>query len=68
MSLHLNFDELLRPLISASTDCTDEEMENDINSMTKGRRVQDEGGSDIEVIACYREVPILPRNWLGVEQ
>ena len=67
MSLHLNFDELLRQLNSASTDSTDEEMEFDNISITEEKSVQDEGGSDIEVNACYREVPILPRNWLWVE-
>ena len=57
-SLQFNLDVLVRPLVSTTYDSPDEEMENGTTSVVGKRSDPNENDSDIELIACYREVRI----------
>ena len=59
MSLQLDVEEFVRPLVSALYESSDEDMEIDTASTTVVNQSFDDD-SDIEVIACYREIPIYP--------
>ena len=59
MSLQFDVEEFVRPLVSALYESSDEDMEIDTASTTVVNQSLDDD-SDIEVIACYREMPIYP--------
>ena len=65
MSLQFDVEEFVRPLVSAMYESSDEDMEIDTASTTVVNQSLDDD-SDIEVIACYREMPIyLPQLAAG---
>ena len=57
MSLQFSVDELIQPLVSLSYLSSDVEME--VGSPYTGPEEDQAADSDIEVIACYREAPVL---------
>ena len=57
MSLQVDVEEFIRPLVSALYESSEEDMENDSASMTAIEQDQD-ADNYIEVIACYRETPV----------
>ena len=62
MSLQFDVDEIIRPLVSALYESSEEDMEVDSASVTV---IEQDADSDIEVIACYREAPVYPPQLAG---
>ena len=65
MSLQFNVEEFIRPLVSEIYNSSDEDMEVDILSGHEEQLPDDGPDSDIEIIACYREVPVFPPQLVG---
>ena len=63
MSLQFNVEEFIRPLSSEVYNSSDEDMEVDVLSVQEDPLQDDGSDSDIEIIACYREVPMFPPSW-----
>ena len=60
MSLQFNVEEFIRPLVSDIYNSSDEDMEVDALSVHKDLPQDDGAHSNIEIIACFREVPMFP--------
>ena len=64
MSLQFDVEELIRLLVSALYESSEEDLEVDSASVTVIEQEQD-ADSDIEVIACYWEAPVYPPQLAG---
>ena len=67
MSLQFDVEEFIRPLVSALYESSEKDMEVDSASVTEIEQGPD-ADSDIEVIACNREAPVIPPQLAGGEQ
>ena len=66
MYLQFSIDELIAPSVSPSYISSVEEMEVDAQSVEAAVSSSDD--SDIEVIACYRQLPIQPQSSVAGRQ
>ena len=66
MSLQFTLDELTTPAISPSYFSSEEDMDVDVQSVDATGYVSD--NSDIEVIACYGQIPIPPQGGVAGRQ
>ena len=66
MNLQFSVDDLVAPAIGPSNFSSDEEMDVDVQSIDTTGHLSDD--SDIEVIACYRQILIQPQGTVAGTQ
>ena len=66
MNLQFSIDDLVKPPVSPSYFSSGEEMDVDIQSVETTASTSDD--SDIEVIACYRQLPVQTQQTVGGRQ
>ena len=59
MSIQIDVEKLIRRLVSAMYESSDEDMEIDTQSTTVIVQSHD-GDSDVDLIACYIKIPVFP--------